>query len=811
MHFCLDQRTARLGVGEFAGWAIGPREPGDGQAGLWRAQLGAQWHRELRARAEQAGGATQFEVSVSGSIFHRGWTLTLEGRIDQVIPAPDGALLREIKTVLQPLPAAEEDLRAQYPAYFTQLAAYLALRRIADPTLRVRGELLFIEAAGGLAQTVPTDEADDARFDAQLAHVVEFLDLRLRARERLRALRFRPAFPSPRPGQETIQADLAAAFNGHRHVLFAAPTGYGKTGVLLEFALGQLRSGRYSRLIYLTGKTTGQLQVMRTIEAMTTPAPQQECHPLGDTLSGAPPRGVAVWNLRPKSEHCINTTFHCVRETCGFIGGLEQRWHDAGLARFHLFESEPRDLESLRRAGLEAHVCPYEISRTALAFQDVWIGDYNYVFSPTNRGVFFDQPGFSPADTLLAIDEVHNLPARVADAHSHSIQLSDAQTVLSELEHHQAARGLIRAWSAWTRFLATLPADGPLSLTAEDDLRDLLRALADQLAAAPPDYAAFDPRVSDQLWRPPVLCAWLDDLKLEKLLWSPSPGELRFTCLDAAGAISETLRDFGGIVSTTATPGPLDAFAEACGIAVDPPALLEAPAPWRDGAYHIAYDIRVDTRYRQRNLHRATTAATIEALHAAAISKLSALGSPLNAIAVFFPSYAYAEDILAALESTGSILRVALQPRGATPGSSAAWIEEALAFSDVLFLVLGGSFSEGIDLLGGRVTHAMVVGPALPEVNAIQEAKIKHTRLGREEAFRRVYQMPGLQKVNQALGRLVRAPGQHATVLLHCRRFIEPSYASLLMKEYQFGETLATDADLAAWLKDPRTSSGLPT
>jgi len=120
-----------------------------------------------------------------------------------------------------------------------------------------------------------------------------------------------------------------------------------------------------------------------------------------------------------------------------------------------------------------------------------------------------------------------------------------------------------------------------------------------------------------------------------------------------------------------------------------------------------------------------------------------------------------------------------------------------------LFLVLGSSFAEIIDALGGRVAHAMVVGPALPEVNAVQHARLAEaTRAGlsRDAAFRRFYQIPGVTKVNQALGRLVRAPGQKARVLLHCRRFLETSYLGLLAPDYQTGTTLRSDTDLTAWL-----------
>jgi Rad3-related DNA helicase len=173
---------------------------------------------------------------------------------------------------------------------------------------------------------------------------------------------------------------------------------------------------------------------------------------------------------------------------------------------------------------------------------------------------------------------------------------------------------------------------------------------------------------------------------------------------------------------------------------------------------------------------------------------------------VFFPSYAYAETIARELERLAP-LKVALQPRIRELATQSAWVEESLTFSDALFLVLGSSFAESIDLLGGRVTHAMVVGPALPEVNAVQRARInEYTPLGRADAFRRVYQIPGMTKVNQALGRLVRAPGQRARVLLHCRRFLEPSYASLLARDYQFGANILNDEDLSSWLKSDVTA-----
>ena len=311
--------------------------------------------------------------------------------------------------------------------------------------------------------------------------------------------------------------------------------------------------------------------------------------------------------------------------------------------------------------------------------------------------------------------------------------------------------------------------------------------LAELISTQPHDFAALGPGIAALLWQVTAFAEQLQGVSLPLLWWSPREGDLALTCLEAAPAIGAALGEFGGVILATATPGPADAFAEACGISIW---RVAAETPSRQGAYDVAFDLRVDTTYQQRAGHYPVTAATVAAL--------CRVGAPL---AVFFPSYAYAEAIAAELAATEPGLRLELQPRRSELSAQANWVERALAGADALFLVLGSSFAESIDLLGGRVTHAMVVGPALPEVNPVQRARLANlSALGREGAFQRVYQIPGMQKVNQALGRLVRAPGQRARVLLHCRRFAEPGYSGLLAADYQGGARVENDTELAQWL-----------
>ena len=104
-------------------------------------------------------------------------------------------------------------------------------------------------------------------------------------------------------------------------------------------------------------------------------------------------------------------------------------------------------------------------------------------------------------------------------------------------------------------------------------------------------------------------------------------------------------------------------------------------------------------------------------------------------------------------------------------------MEHGLKTADALFLILGSSYSEGVDQLGGRITKAIVVGPPLPEVNCVQEARLNALScFHREMRFQRVFIEPAMRRIHQALGRLVRAPEHKAKILLHGRRYAENAY-----------------------------------
>jgi Rad3-related DNA helicase len=295
------------------------------------------------------------------------------------------------------------------------------------------------------------------------------------------------------------------------------------------------------------------------------------------------------------------------------------------------------------------------------------------------------------------------------------------------------------------------------------------------------------------LWNIPWLLADWEQPSLPMHVHAPRKGTIAISCLDAASAIETVLTQFHRTVLMSATLRPWETFQKSIGLPESGQAIsILGESPWLEGCFEIMVDARVDTRFKQRDRHIDTTMRTIGE---SAIARKGCL-------AAFFPSYRYAEQVLERMQFHYPALRCEIQPRELNLEQQNQFLESALLFDDVLFLVLGSRFGEGIDALGGRVSEAIVVSPALPEVNSLQREREKLVPGGKGAAFHEIYLIPGMRKISQALGRLVRNPDHRARVLLHGKRFMEPAYQDLLPEYLQPVEFIVTDGELRSkWLR----------
>ena len=776
MHLFLDERRAELSVREFSEFRLGPTSRSTAGAGPWRANIGQSWHRDLQKQALEEFGCAEFEVPINGLWRHRDWRISLQGRVDQVIYPKGRITIREIKTVDIDLPAEEEILRENYESHFLQLASYLSLAQIDSrwSSERIRGELIFVDISSGLLQPVSLAAEQQVLFHRQLERLTVFLRHRLHARRRVRNLRFRSPFREYREGQEEAREELRRFANQTPIVLFEAPTGFGKTGLILDFALERLRHGHFDRIVYLTGKSTGQIQIGREVEEMVTP---------GGSLH--------YFQMRNRAEHAIDSPLHSCRESWNCRRDIEERWESSGISPLFLFDDGSLSLERIKELGRKNGICPYEISRSALPYAELWLADYNYLFSPRSRDLFFEQPGFHPQKTMLIIDEAHNLPSRVAQAYSQELTCHEAEALLDDLQFAGFNPTGVESATAFVYALLDLRAGELIDLDGRYEYCQLLERIVEALRGSRLNYELLSSETANYIHTLYQMLVLIRDLEMEQLLWAPRDGALQCTCLDASSEIALTLRGFGQVILMSATLSPIEQLRTSTGLSQERSSYLKASAPWRHRTYDVAVDCRVDTRFRSRSNYHYLTAETVDTL----------CRSTETPVVVFFSSYRYAADIADQIESFFPETGFALQPRNLSLKDQSAFLERALEKVGAILLILGSNFSEGVDTLGGRVSRAMVVGPALPEVNLIQQTKLeKRMHLGRATAFRDVYIVPAMMKINQALGRLVRAPGQRASVLLHCRRFSDPAYHRFLDEELGIGTTIGNTQDLEQWI-----------
>ncbi|MDQ8185989.1 helicase C-terminal domain-containing protein [Pelagicoccus sp. SDUM812002] len=822
MHIDAPNRQVTLSVGEFAAFTTYATPGFGGVSAIWRAQLGTEWHQRIQSESDEAGEGMRNEVTIAGPLVWRNWTLNLSGRIDQLKTTDRTHHLREIKTLSEPVPLDQETIRERYPSYPLQLLTYreLLIRNEVDdlgpkPETRnskpgtYRLELLFVEIGSGLTQSLTLDPSYDSIFVDHLDTLVDYLEAKQERLARLRSLAVRPAYDIPRPGQENIQAELTDAFSNSKITLLEAPTGYGKTGVAWEYAARRLAAGQCDRVLYLTSKSTGQTEALTRLKALLSKTTSSQ-NPEPKTQNPSSPLPATFWHIRNKQEHCIHHEFRCSRQTCPYLANLHDKWKRSGLQRLYLLSQDELDLETLRTEGRVTGICPYEIMRAGLGQRDIWIGDYNYLFSPTSARLLADQTDFDPARTFLIIDEAHNLPSRVESSYTYEFSVHPVYAALDDLNANKAPAPLRSQFKTLASLLTTggtgstrsaprEPKATPVDPASEADFRHALGKISELLTSEPLAYEELQPETLEQLFQISSAHAGQQRAELRHLLWSPSPGALRLECIDAAQLIQSQLSQYNGALFLSATLTPLDSYLDEVGLtnktleprAQPPISHLTPPAPWRNEAYDVAIDLRVDTRFKSRSSHLPTTASTIAA----------AAESAGPAIA-FFPSYAYAKQAQEALQFHHPELRVALQPRsGGSLADRNAYLEETLAFHDVLILILGSSYAEGVDTLGGKAGTAIIVSPALPEMNFIQEAKRRHHDDLGNSGFERAYLHPGIQKVNQALGRLVRSPEHKVKALLHCQRFADPKTKRLLDPLYQSRTYIHEAQDLREWLE----------
>jgi DNA excision repair protein ERCC-2 len=564
-----------------------------------------------------------------------------------------------------------------------------------------------------------------------------------------------------RPGQRELAVAVYRAIRRDGRLFASAPTGIGKTISVLFPAVKSLRKGTAEKIFYLTAKTVGR--------AIAEQA-------LGE-LRG---RGLRLRSvtLTAREKVCVRDGRACEVATCPLAVGFYDRVK-AALAE--ALDAEALDRATLAAVGERHRVCPYALALEAARWVDVLIGDFNHLFDPAAylREHFEENAGAH----IALVDEAHNLIDRSREMFSAELTRREVRELRKNLR--TALPACAKALGAVDRFLAK--AEG------EEESASVVRepVVTD---AVPEELVALVQRCADEAerwlvrneeaeWREELLqfyfranaflrTAELFDERFKMIAEAGREGRVRLFCVDPSRLLAKAIERVRAAVFFSATLTPLEFFRDSLGGA-EGDALVQcgSPFPPENLAVLVADDIATDFKRRD-----ATVDEVVEALCAF-------VGARAGNYLIFFPSYKYLEAVAERLRPRLAEVSWLVQAAAMSEEARADFLGEFRAEAGrtlVACAVMGGIFGEGIDLVGERLIGVAVVGVGLPQVCLERELIRRFFAGARGAGFEFAYQFPGMNRVLQAAGRVIRSETDRGVVLLIDERFGEARYRALM-------------------------------
>ena len=752
----------------------GRRAIGLGGTGLTRMWLGAELHRRLQRAAEATDPAYRAEVPASGCFQVDDWEVRLAGRADGAVLS-DGRAVRveEIKTLHFAVDLNNLYFQERAERFRQQVRLYAAL--LSKPSDPAQARLILVDIVSGeiRPEAVPWSFDGVRAFVRQQVHRLlaahrRRLERAEAAREAARALRFPHSVI--RPVQERMVESVASSLEAGRCLLLSAPTGTGKTAAVLYPAVKHaLEHGR--RVLFLTAKTLQQRIAVDTLRAMHR----------------AP---FASMQLRSKQKMCANTEMICHEEFCPYAESYDLKMTRSGLLASLLSEWPHLDPDEVYRRAVAHEVCPFEVDLEALREMNVVVCDYNYVFDPT-LGLETLLDGQALSRAVLIVDEAHNLVDRSREYYSPRLNTRDIDRAQEFLSHRQARifRTLEEICDGLRRLIESIVEDAfeegagdeALIELPEDDLSEFRIAFD----AAMLEYWLY--KRENELWfaDDPVMRLFLDVSRFQRVLRlggdefvhlaSRAGGgerEIRILCRDASRFLGALFDECAGVVAMSATLHPPEFFRLTLGLPADRTDAVQIPSPFPDENRLVMAIGDVDTTYRKRIANADAIAAWI-----------ARLAHPTKNVLALFPSYRFLRLVEDRLPPVPHNLITQV------PGSRDAQQREILGAlrgdrSTLVLAVLGGIFAEGVDYPGEMLSQVIIVSPGLPLFNTDRGLLQEYFRERYGHGFEYAYLIPGMTRVVQAAGRLIRSENDRGTIILIGRRFLQNRYLQMLPESW---------------------------
>jgi len=707
----------------------------------------------------------QPEVSISHQVETDRLRLIIGGRIDGVYDEPGRTIIEEIKTTTRNPNYFEKN---QQPVHWAQVKTYAYIYGHQQGLEEIIARLTYFQIdTGDVREYQLTFDLLELEifFQDLVARYLEWaetvIDWSRRRDESIQELDF--PFATYRPGQRQMAVEAYRAMRDRSQLLVEAATGIGKTIAVLYPAIKSIAESMNQKIFYLTARTTGRIAAEKALD---------ELRAKGLRLKSV--------TLTAKDKICFCPDSACNPEECEYARGHYDRINDAVNA---IFARDAFTRDQIVEAAKTYRVCPFEFSLDLSLWADCIICDYNYVFDPRVylRRFFQEENG----DYIFLIDEAHNLVDRSREMFSAEIfkqpVLDIRRQIKNELPNIFKSLGRINAWLVKAKRKCEESGNPLAEKTPPEDLIPLLRgflfsterwlsrniktAFRENLLDLYFTISGFI-RVADQYNECYTSCYE----KIGKDL------KLKLFCIDPAVHLAKAMSRCNTAVFFSATMTPMDYFKQILGCdAAAHHLILHSPFPGENLGLFISDQI--STYYRQRDQTVTLVSQTISAL----------VEQKKGNYLLYFPSYEYMRKIYFSFSDRNPQIKTILQTAGMSEPEREAFLER---FTDenpqtlVGFAVMGGIFGEGIDLIGDRLVGAVIVGVGLPGISLERELIKEHFTRTLNGGFEYAYLYPGINRVLQAAGRVIRTEKDRGVVLLIDQRYGRYQYKSLLREEW---------------------------
>ncbi|MBM7711716.1 helicase C-terminal domain-containing protein [Enterococcus xiangfangensis] len=721
-------------------------------------QEGARIHRKLQ---KEAGPDYQKEVWLKKPLEIAETAVQIEGRADGIYREGDRVFVDEIKTSETPF----EELEAgTINLYFYQAMVYAYIYSEQEELTEISTRLTYFQTTEEkITRQIRvftfaelTDFFNDLikRYENWLVFQIQWRKTR---NQSLKSLAF--PFDTYRAGQRELAAAVYKTIHAQQKLFVEAPTGTGKTMSTLFPAFKAMGEELGERIFYLTAKT-----ITRQVAE--------------ETVTKLEKKGVRVKSvtITAKDKICFMSERNCTPEHCPFAKGYYDRIND-GL--WDMLNSEDHYTRPVIEHYARKHeLCPFELSLDISRFCDVVVGDYNYLFDPTvYLRRFFDEENKT---NLVLVDEAHNLVNRSKEMYSASISRETIAQIQKDLD--KSFKKLKKAFNKVDNEfeLIVQALDGESyhqQQAAPESLINSLFKLQEQIKewlAEHPEHFLQERMlpVYFEILRFTRMSEYYDDHYRTIVEQKRYDLIIKEYCIDPSWFLEQTMEKVGSTILFSASFSPLDYYQEVLG-GGDDSLSYRLPNPFPAEHRLVMVDASIQTTYQKRTQSIPQIAASIEAL----------VKNKTGNYFVFFPSFQYLDQVADYFHEVYP--EYAIQIQG-TKLSEEEREEFLAAFIDqptktlIGFCVLGGIFSEGIDLAGERLIGTVVVGVGLPQVNHEQELIKEYYDEKKNQGFSYAYQLPGMNKVIQAAGRVIRTMTDRGILLLLDQRYTNQHYQKLL-------------------------------